>query len=95
MNFLVILSPIAKRKFLIPEPVNGAVKYPPFHVLGFHHEHAVLGNNDLVDLGRAVFRGQGDVLHQMVTVFVEEQATGDVNNDLSQLALQPRRTQDD
>lgn len=44
---------------------------PALHVLGFHHKHPVSGNNDVVDLGGAVFGGQGDVLDEVVKGFIE------------------------
>ncbi len=77
-----------------PLTLFGIAKDPAFHVLGFHHEHAISGDDDVIDLGGAVFRGQGDVFDQVVAVFIEEQASGDVNNELSQMAFEPGRTQD-
>jgi len=77
-----------------PLALFGIAKDPAFHVLSLHHERAVSGNNDVVDLGGAAFRVQGDVLDQVVTVFVQEQASGNINNELSQMPFEPGRTQD-
>ncbi len=80
--------------FLGPLALFGAAEDPAFHVLGFHHEHPIRGDDDVVDLGGAVFRGQGDVLDQMVMIFIKEQAGEGVDNELSQVALEPWGTQD-
>lgn len=64
---------------LRPIPLFGAPEDPPFHVLGFHHEHAVGRDDDVIDLGGAVFGGQGDVADQVVGVLIEKQACREVH----------------
>jgi len=88
-----VLKPLGVTIDLLgPLALFGIAKDPAFHVLGFHHEHAELGDDDVVDLGSAVFRGQGDVLDQVVAVFIEEHTGGEVNNELSQMPFEPART---
>ena len=74
-----------------PLALFGVAKDPAFHVLGFHHEHAISGDDDVVDLGGAVFRGQGDVLDQVVAGFIEKEFGGKVNHRFASLAFEPRR----
>ena len=71
LKFLRILEDLLR-----PIPLFGVAEDPALHVLGFHHEHAVPGNDDVVDLGGAVFGGQGDVLDEVVTGFIEREFGG-------------------
>lgn len=73
-----------------PLALFGAAKDPAFHVLGFHHEHAISGDDHMVDLGGAVFRWQGDVLDQVVVGFIEKEFGGKVNHGFAGFAFEPR-----
>ncbi len=79
---------------LRPIPLFGVTEDPALHVLGFHHKHAVPGDDDVVDLGSAVFRRQGDVLDEVVTGFVEKEFGGKVNHGFSGLTFEPGRFDD-
>lgn len=48
-----------------------AAEYPAAHVLGLQHEDAVAGEEDVVDLGGAVRRIQGDVVQAVVGLPVQ------------------------
>jgi hypothetical protein len=41
-------------------------KYPSFHVFCFHNKNSILGNNNVVDLCRAILCGKGDIFNQVV-----------------------------
>lgn len=69
-------------------------KDPAFHVLSLHHKYAVPANNDVVDLGGAVFRGQGDVFDQVVTGFIEKEFGRKVNHRFTGFAFEPGRFDD-
>lgn len=62
---------------------------PALHILGFHHKHAIPGDNDVVDLGGAVFGGQGDVLDEVVAGFIEKQLRGEVYHGFAGFAFEP------
>ena len=47
------------------------------------------GNNDVVDLGGAVFSGQGDVLDEVVTGFIEQEFGGEINHCFPGLTFEP------
>lgn len=81
------------RGFLYPILMIRLAEDPNLRALSFNHKHAVPGEDNVVDLGGAVFRGQGDVLDQVVVVFVEEQASRGVNNEFAQMAFEPGRTE--
>jgi hypothetical protein len=49
--------------------------------------------DDVASLCSAVFHGQGGVLGQMETVFVQKQASGNVYSELSEMHPKPGRTQ--
>ena len=89
LKFLRVLEDL-----LCPIPLFGVSEDPAFHVLGFHHKDPVLRNDDVVDLGSAVFRGQGDVLDQVIAGFIEKQSGGKVNNCLPSLSFEPSRFDD-
>lgn len=50
-----------------------------------------LGNNDVVDLGGAVFGEQGDVLYEVVMGFVESKSGGQVNHRFPGFTFEPGR----
>lgn len=77
-----------------PLALFGIAKDPAFHVLGFHHKHAITGDDNVVDLGRAVFRGQGDVLDEVITGFIEKQPGGKVNHRFPSFSFEPERFDD-
>lgn len=69
LKFLRVLEDLLR-----PIPLFGVAENPALHVLGFHHKNAVPGDDDVVDLGGAVFRGQGDVLNEVIAGFIEKQS---------------------
>ena len=73
----VLKSEFLSKQALRPLWVLLATKYPPIHVLGFDHEHSIPGNNDMVDLGRAVGGRQSDVVHIDVGLPVQEHLLGE------------------
>ena len=44
----------------------------------------------MINLGSAVFRGQGDVLDQVVTGFIESEFSGEINHCFPGFAFEPR-----
>lgn len=81
----------ALEDLLRPIPLFGVTEDPALHILRFHHKHAVPGDDDVVDLGGALFRGQGDVLDKVVAVFIEKEFGGKINNGFPGFAFEPRR----
>ena len=79
---------------LRPIPLSGVTEDPPLHILGFQHKNAVPGNDDVVDLSGAVFRGQGDVLDEVIAGFIEKEFGGKVNHRFPSLAFEPGRFDD-
>ncbi len=51
---------------LSPPSSARAPEEPSAIVLGFNHEHAEAGHQDVIHLSRAVIHGKGDVVHQVV-----------------------------
>ena len=97
--FVVLVQRVLKflrvfEDLLRPIPLFGVTEDPALHVLRFHHEHPIPGNNDVIDLGGAVFSGQGDVLDEVVTGFVEKEFGGKVNHRLPSLSFEPGRFDD-
>lgn len=95
--FVVLVKRILKLLGVSIDPLGplalfGAAKDPALHVLSFHHEHPIPGDDDVVDLSGSVFRRQGDILDKVVVIFVEEQASGGVYNEFAQLTFEPGRT---
>ena len=79
---------------LCPIPLFGVTEDPALHVLGFHHKHPVLGDDYVVDLGGAVFGGQGNVLDEVVTGFIEKEFGGKVYHPFPGSAFEPGRFDD-
>ena len=97
--FVVLVQRVLKflrrlEDLLRPIPLFGVAEDPALHVLGFHHKDPVLRNDDVVDLGGAVFRGQGDVLDQVVAGFVEKEFGGKVDHRFPSFAFEPGRFDD-
>lgn len=57
--------------FLGPSLLLLSPKDPPFHILGLHDKDAVGGDDDVVDLGSPLLRGQGDILDEVIGCVVE------------------------
>ncbi len=89
LKFLRVLEDLLR-----PIPLFGVTEDPAFHVLGFHHKDPVLRNDDVVDLGSAVFGGQGDVFDQVVAGFIEKQSGRKVNRRFPGFAFEPGRFDD-
>lgn len=69
-------------------------KDPTPHVLGFHHKHAIARHNNVIDLGGAVFGGQGDVLNEVVAGFIEKKFGGEINDRFPGFTFVPGRFDD-
>ena len=89
LKFLRVLEDL-----LCPIPLFGVTEDPALHVLGFHHKDPVPRNDDVVNLGSAVFRGQGNVLDEVVPGFIEKQSGGKVNHRFTGSAFEPGRFDD-
>lgn len=74
-----------------PLSLAGIAKDPPLHVLGLHHKHAKGRHDNVVDLGGAVFGGQGDVAYQVINGFIEKQARGEIDHGFAKPAFEPGR----
>lgn len=77
-----------------PLALFGIANDPAFHVLGFHHKHAVPADDNVINLSGAVFGGQGDVLDEVVASFIEKEFGGKVNYRFPGFAFEPRRLYD-
>jgi len=92
--FVVLMQRVLKflrvlEDLLRPIPLFCVTKDPALHVLGFHHEHPIAGHNDVIDLGGAIFGGQGNVLDEVVAGFVEKQLRGEVDHSFAGFAFEP------
>lgn len=81
-------------ELLVPMPLYGIARNPAFSLVHFNHEHAIRGNDDLLNQRSAVSRGQGDVLNEEVTGFIEKQSGRKVNQRFPSLAFEPGRFDD-
>lgn len=88
LKFLRVLEDLLR-----PIPLFCVAEDPALHVLGFHHKHAIAGDNDVIDLGGTVFGGQGDVFYEVVAGFIEKQLCGYVDHGFARLAFKPGRSQ--
>lgn len=77
--------------FLRPVALLFANEDPSLYVLGFHYKHAITGNDDVVDLSGALFRGQGDILDEVVEGFIEKEFYGKISDRFPSFALEPKR----
>jgi hypothetical protein len=73
--------------FLSPKRLLGAAKNPAFHILGFHHEHAKLGNQNVINLRGAILGGKGYVFDQVVAGLVEQTAGREISRNSPNLPL--------
>lgn len=89
LKFLGVLIDLLR-----PIPLFRTSEDPPFHVLGFHHEHAVGRHDDVIDLRSTVFSRQGDVADQVVGVLVEKQARREINEAFADPAFELGRLDD-
>ena len=67
-----ILEPVRHPEYLLgPLRLIFRSEYPALVVLGLDHEYSVPGYNDVVDLGRAIFRGEHDVADDAIDIPVQ------------------------
>tara|TARA_R110001583_G_scaffold178163_1_gene333959 strand:+ start:4180 stop:4419 length:240 start_codon:yes stop_codon:yes gene_type:complete len=67
---------------------------PSLNFISFHHKHPVPRSDDVVGLGGPVFRGQGNVLDEMIAGIIEKESGGKINHRLPDFAFAPGRLDD-
>ena len=72
---------------LRPPGVRLRAKNPARIVLGFNHKNAVLGDNNMVDLGGATIGGERDVMQNFVVVFIQAKSQRGANDSFAQPSL--------
>ena len=68
-----------------------ATKDPALHVFGLDNEDPKLRNKNMIDLRGAILCGESNVLDEMVAGFIKEPSRGEVDQELTELTLEPGR----
>ena len=64
-----------------PGCVVFAAENPAFHVFRFHHEDAMDGNEQMIDLGGSLRRREGDIVQGMILAVLARQDAASIRPD--------------